>query len=151
MDLIVKQGASPALYQPRFVVVCGGGQLRVVTYAFAGDPIGGDRPVSCHGLQRQPLLRIPTAAVSWTNMDPPLTKDTKFTSFVLRLVTGNLFSDESTSEPGTLPMRYSISHTECRAIADVIAKVRHRLTRGLATAFTCVLTAFRGGAGASTA
>ena len=71
MDLIVKQGASPALYQPRFVVVCGGGQLRVVTYAFAGDPIGGDRPVSCHGLQRQPLLRIPTAAVSWTNMDPP--------------------------------------------------------------------------------
>ena len=101
---------------------------------------------------------------------------------MLRLVTGNLFSDESTSEPGTLPMRYSISHTECRAIADVIALVRHRLelhrslqlhhslssctalsgctavsgctalsTRGLATAFTCVLTAFRGGAGASTA
>jgi len=60
MEAVMKHSLPPALWQPSFIVCIGNGQIRVLTLAFVGDPICGDRPSS------------------------------KSTPFVLRLVTDNL-------------------------------------------------------------
>ena len=44
MQLVAECGLDPVLYQPTFVVCIGGGQLRVLTFAFVGGPVSGDRP-----------------------------------------------------------------------------------------------------------
>jgi len=44
MQLVVERGLPPVLYQPTFVICVGGGQLRVLTFAFVGAPVTGDRP-----------------------------------------------------------------------------------------------------------
>jgi len=53
----------PTLWQPAFVVCIGCNQVRVVTFAFVGEPVAGDRP------------------------------DRKYTPWVLRLVSGDLVAD----------------------------------------------------------
>jgi len=42
----MRHSLSPALWQPSFVICVGSGQVRVVTLAFVGDPVSGDRPSS---------------------------------------------------------------------------------------------------------
>ena len=44
MQLVAECGLDPVLYQPTFVVCIGGGQLRVLTFAFVAGPVTGDRP-----------------------------------------------------------------------------------------------------------
>jgi hypothetical protein len=60
MEAVMRHSLQPALWQPSFIVCIGSGQVRVLTLAFVGDPICGDRPSS------------------------------KSTPFVLRLLTDNL-------------------------------------------------------------
>ena len=72
MNLVIESGCAPAVYQPRFVVLCGSGQLRVLTVAFIGEPARGDRP------------------------------DTKCTPFMLRMLSPNLIptDDEHADDDG---------------------------------------------------
>ncbi|CAJ1394598.1 unnamed protein product [Effrenium voratum] len=44
MQLVVECGLPPTLLQPTFVICLGGGQVRVLTFAFVGGPVTGDRP-----------------------------------------------------------------------------------------------------------
>ena len=44
MQLVVERGLPPVLLQPTFVICIGGGQVRVLTFAFVGEPVTGDRP-----------------------------------------------------------------------------------------------------------
>mmetsp|Transcript_14888 Transcript_14888/g.27935 ORF Transcript_14888/g.27935 Transcript_14888/m.27935 type:complete len:443 (+) Transcript_14888:31-1359(+) len=44
MQLVVERGLPPVLHQPTFVICIGGGQVRVLTFAFVGEPVTGDRP-----------------------------------------------------------------------------------------------------------
>ncbi|CAE7226420.1 unnamed protein product [Symbiodinium microadriaticum] len=44
MQLVSECGLDPVLHQPTFVVCIGGGQLRVLTFAFVAGPVTGDRP-----------------------------------------------------------------------------------------------------------
>jgi tetratricopeptide (TPR) repeat protein len=45
MDALMAEGISPAVFQNRFVVLVGCGQVRVASYGFIGDPgDSGDRP-----------------------------------------------------------------------------------------------------------
>jgi len=46
MQVVMTHSFSPALWQPTFVVCIGNDQVRVVTLAFIGDPVMGDRPSS---------------------------------------------------------------------------------------------------------
>jgi len=62
MQVVMRHSFSPALWQPTFVVCIGNDQVRVVTLAFIGSPVMGDRPSS------------------------------KSTPFVLRLVTDDLLA-----------------------------------------------------------
>mmetsp|Transcript_69501 Transcript_69501/g.137460 ORF Transcript_69501/g.137460 Transcript_69501/m.137460 type:complete len:502 (-) Transcript_69501:26-1531(-) len=65
MQAVMSHELPPALWQPSFVVCIGSGQVRVLTLAFVGEPVCGDRPSS------------------------------KSTPFVLRLLTDDLASAES--------------------------------------------------------
>merc|ERR1719362_1919380 len=60
MQAVMKHSMPPALWQPTCAICIGQGQVRVLTLAFVGDPVKGDRP-SC-----------------------------KCTPFVLRLLSGDL-------------------------------------------------------------
>ena len=44
MDVLVGNEVSPAMFQNKFVVLSGKGQVRVATYGFIGGPAVGDRP-----------------------------------------------------------------------------------------------------------
>mmetsp|Transcript_21978 Transcript_21978/g.63368 ORF Transcript_21978/g.63368 Transcript_21978/m.63368 type:complete len:418 (+) Transcript_21978:64-1317(+) len=58
MQVVEQKDLPPALWQPAFVVCIGGGQVRVLTVAFVGDPVIGDRP----DRKRTPfLLRLLTS------------------------------------------------------------------------------------------
>mmetsp|Transcript_13002 Transcript_13002/g.37517 ORF Transcript_13002/g.37517 Transcript_13002/m.37517 type:complete len:362 (-) Transcript_13002:10-1095(-) len=58
----------PALWQPTFVVCVGQDQVRVMTLAFVGEPVAGDRP-SC---KRTPyLLKVLTADLAADAAPPP--------------------------------------------------------------------------------
>jgi len=46
MHAIMKHSLPPSLWQPAFAVCVGSGQVRVLTLAFVGEPVSGDRP-SC--------------------------------------------------------------------------------------------------------
>eukprot|EP00419_Tripos_fusus_P082858 CAMPEP_0172934624 /NCGR_PEP_ID=MMETSP1075-20121228/221106_1 /TAXON_ID=2916 /ORGANISM="Ceratium fusus, Strain PA161109" /LENGTH=404 /DNA_ID=CAMNT_0013795979 /DNA_START=189 /DNA_END=1404 /DNA_ORIENTATION=- len=46
MEVVMKNSLSPALWQPSFIICIGSGQVRVLTLAFVGDPVSGDRPSS---------------------------------------------------------------------------------------------------------
>jgi len=68
----MRHSLPPALWQPSFIICIGSGQVRVLTLAFVGDPVCGDRPTS------------------------------KSTPFVLRLVTDNLVPASTDSHsPGS--------------------------------------------------
>ena len=60
MDVLVNNEVAPAMFQNKFVVLSGCGQVRVATYGFIGGPTVGDRP------------------------------DRKATPFVLRMLSSNL-------------------------------------------------------------
>ncbi|CAE8652939.1 unnamed protein product, partial [Polarella glacialis] len=44
IQVAVDRGLEPLLLQPTFAVCIGGGQVRVLTFAFVGGPVTGDRP-----------------------------------------------------------------------------------------------------------
>lgn len=46
MQAVLANALPPALWQPSFCICVGKGQVRVVTLAFVGEPVSGDRP-SC--------------------------------------------------------------------------------------------------------
>jgi len=46
MEAVMRHSLSPALWQPSFIICVGSGQVRVLTLAFVGDPVSGDRPSS---------------------------------------------------------------------------------------------------------
>jgi len=46
MQAVMNHELPPALWQPSFVVCVGNGQVRVLTVAFVGEPVCGDRPSS---------------------------------------------------------------------------------------------------------
>eukprot|EP00419_Tripos_fusus_P003175 CAMPEP_0172680416 /NCGR_PEP_ID=MMETSP1074-20121228/16749_1 /TAXON_ID=2916 /ORGANISM="Ceratium fusus, Strain PA161109" /LENGTH=358 /DNA_ID=CAMNT_0013498741 /DNA_START=176 /DNA_END=1252 /DNA_ORIENTATION=- len=60
MHVVLQQTLPPALWQPAFVICISRSQVRVLTFAFIGEPVTGNRP------------------------------DRKCTPFMLRLLTGNL-------------------------------------------------------------
>mmetsp|Transcript_95956 Transcript_95956/g.311212 ORF Transcript_95956/g.311212 Transcript_95956/m.311212 type:complete len:404 (-) Transcript_95956:372-1583(-) len=60
VQVALARGLPPTLWQPSFAVCVGDGQVRVLTFAFIGEPVFGDRP------------------------------DRKRTPFCLRIATGNL-------------------------------------------------------------
>lgn len=71
IQAVLSQRLPPALWQPSFVISICPGEVRVLTLAFVGDPVAGDRP-SC----------------KWTNK-------------LLRLSTGNLLVEKACEEAGT--------------------------------------------------
>jgi hypothetical protein len=60
MNVVLQQKLPPVLLQPSFVICISRSQVRVLTFAFIGEPVTGDRP------------------------------DRKSTPFILKLLTGNL-------------------------------------------------------------
>jgi hypothetical protein len=73
MSLVDAHGIlPPALLQPRYSVLVGGGHVRVITYAFAGEPVLGERP------------------------------DTKHSPYLLRMLSDNLFPSLPAAAPATL-------------------------------------------------
>lgn len=44
VQLTIARGLPPALWQPTFTLCIGDGQVRVLTFAFVGAPVTGDRP-----------------------------------------------------------------------------------------------------------
>jgi len=44
LQVVQLNGLPPALWQPMYAICVGAGQVRVVTYAFVGGPVVGDRP-----------------------------------------------------------------------------------------------------------
>jgi len=46
MEVVMRNSFSPALWQPIYIVCIGNDQVCVVTLAFIGDPVMGDRPSS---------------------------------------------------------------------------------------------------------
>jgi len=57
MQVVMQGHLRPALWQPLFAICVGHSQLRVLTFAFVGEPVIGDRPAS----KRTPwVLRLAT-------------------------------------------------------------------------------------------
>lgn len=57
LEAAVQSSLPPALWQPTFVICCGNGQVRVLTFAFAGGPVLGESPAT----KRTPyVLRLGT-------------------------------------------------------------------------------------------
>lgn len=75
MQAIMKHSLPPSLWQPTFAVCVGHDQVRVLTLAFVGEPVSGDRP-SC-----------------------------KCTPFILRLLTGNLATAEGARQAAGYSVR----------------------------------------------
>lgn len=44
VEVAMQRGLSPNLWQPIFAICIGDGQVRVLTFAFIGGPVSGDRP-----------------------------------------------------------------------------------------------------------
>jgi len=78
MQAIMKHSLPPSLWQPTFAICVGGGQVRVLTLAFVGEPVSGDRP-SC-----------------------------KCTPFVLRLLSGDLAATGAPLAPAQYCVRPAI-------------------------------------------
>lgn len=79
MQVTLQNGLPPALWQPTFLLCIGGGQVRVLTFAFIGEPVTGDRP------------------------------DCKSTPFVLRMVTEDLLPGARQAAAGIpTPWRASV-------------------------------------------
>ena len=68
MDALTQHECMPQMFQSKYAVLISPSAVRVLTYGFIGDPVGGDRP------------------------------DTKHTPFVLRLLTENLLSDNDSGD-----------------------------------------------------
>lgn len=81
MQAVAHSGFPPTLWQPLFCVCVGSGQIRVMTFAFVGEPVTGDRP------------------------------DSKRTPWILRLTTGDLaVAAKVTSTSGLGPATAPVSH-----------------------------------------
>ena len=44
MEVLTSNEVLPAMFQNKFVIVSGAGQIRLATYGFIGGPAVGDRP-----------------------------------------------------------------------------------------------------------
>lgn len=55
LQAVLAHDLPPALWQPTFAICVGSGEVRVLTLAFVGDPVAGDRP-SCK--RTQTILRL---------------------------------------------------------------------------------------------
>ena len=47
MEVLTSNEVLPAMFQNKFVIVSGAGQIRLATYGFIGGPAVGDRPCVC--------------------------------------------------------------------------------------------------------
>ena len=54
MEVLTSNEVLPAMFQSKFVIVSGAGQIRLATYGFIGGPDVGDRPCVCMFV-REPL------------------------------------------------------------------------------------------------
>jgi hypothetical protein len=98
MDAVMKHSISPTLWQPSFIVCIGNGQVRVLTLAFVGDPVSGDRPSS------------------------------KSTPFVLRLVTPDLVPAPTDSHnPGPIHYRIQNALVDAETVAMQLADIAEEL------------------------
>lgn len=87
--VVAVRGLPPVLWQPTFVLTIGAGQVRVLTFAFVGEPVTGDRP-GC-----------------------------KKTPFSLRMVTDNLIitASEALGSPDVAPL--TVHYSACHVPAGV--------------------------------
>jgi len=92
MHVVLKQKLSPVLLQPAFVICISRSQVRVLTFAFIGEPVTGDRP------------------------------ETKRTPFILRLLTGNLAAaaPQSQASPDDSGTGVQTSSTAVHYTAEVV-------------------------------
>lgn len=96
MQVALQNGLPPALWQPTFLLCVGGRQVRVMTFAFVGEPVGGDRP------------------------------DGKYTPFVLRLVTEDLLPGAQKAAMGIpTPWRHSVKCVAELAAEGATAMLGH--------------------------
>lgn len=67
IQAVLAHALPPALWQPTFVICVGHGEVRVLTLAFVGNPVSGDRP-TC---KRTPfLLKVLTGDLASANPGP---------------------------------------------------------------------------------
>jgi len=67
MQVVLQEKLPPALWQPTFVICISRSQVRVVTFAFVGEPAAGDRPEN----KRTPfMLRMLTDNISAAHPQP---------------------------------------------------------------------------------
>jgi len=92
MHVVLQQKLSPVLWQPAFVICVSRSQVRVLTFAFIGEPVTGDRP------------------------------DRKCTPFILRLLTGNLapVGPRTQQLPNESEIGVQISATAVHYMAEVV-------------------------------
>lgn len=68
VDLVMSRGLPPNLWQPIFTICIGDGQVRILTFAFIGEPVTGDRPDRkrtpfCLQIATNDLVRVAEATV----------------------------------------------------------------------------------------
>lgn len=86
MQAVMSHELPPALWQPSFVVCIGSGQVRVLTMAFVGEPVCGDRPSS------------------------------KSTPYVLRLLTEDLVVKPESQGPSRYCVRHALTNAKTMAL-----------------------------------
>jgi len=107
MQVLLQEQLPPVLWQPTFVICISRSQVRVLTFAFVGEPAIGDRP------------------------------DRKHTPFMLRMLTDNLIAapqprpDESvTSVPtSTVAVKYMVEFVHAPVVLDHMLAMREMLCR----------------------
>merc|ERR1712062_57462 len=87
MQVVSDNQVPMALWQPIYVVCIGAQQVRVVTVAFVGEPVAGDRP------------------------------DSKRTPYILRLITNDLVSVPNCEDPALAAstVHYECQHASAEA------------------------------------
>lgn len=117
LQVAIERGLSPALWQPMFVVCIGCNQVRVLTFAFIGEPVVGDRP------------------------------DCKRTPFALLLASQDLLHAATKAARGVPPPREEIVYYNACAVPanartqlDVITFFEEKLSEANRSGNWCVLT-----------
>lgn len=95
LQVAERAGLAPVLWQPIYIVACGAGQVRVLTFAFIGEPVWGDRP------------------------------DRKHTPFVLRLTTADLVPTALDLSEGRTPSSVQVGYLAENAVPDAEAVLSH--------------------------
>jgi len=98
MEATMKAQLAPALWQPIFLICIGSGQVRVITCAFVGEPVTGDRP------------------------------DCKCTPYILRLATSDLMAEAKGAKRDTTSVRCLAVQSEgAQSILEYLTTIEDQL------------------------